>query len=140
MLKVLSSFPPASTDAITKICIPLLINNVTDLDPIPSFLLKQVSVSIHPIITTIVNISLSTGTFLIHIKQSLVTPLLKKPPLDKSTLNHYRSTSNLSLISKITEHIVKSHLNTDLSSTPCTTLINLPIPNITLLKLLFCLT
>ena len=49
-------------------------------------------------------------------KQSLVTPLLKEPSLDKNTLNNYRSISNLSLISKITERIAKSHLNEHLSS------------------------
>ena len=49
-------------------------------------------------------------------KQSLVTPLLKKPFLDKDTLNSYRPISNLSLISKITERIVKSRLNEHLSS------------------------
>ena len=51
-----------------------------------------------------------------HFKQSLVTPLLKKPSLNKDTLNSYRPTSNLSLISKITDLIVKSRLNEHLSS------------------------
>ena len=40
----------------------------------------------------------------------------KKPSLDKDTLNNYRPISNLSLISKITERIVKSRLNEHLSS------------------------
>ena len=51
-----------------------------------------------------------------HFKQSLFTILLKNPSLDKDTLNNYRPISNLSLISKITEHIVKSCLNEHLSS------------------------
>ena len=51
-----------------------------------------------------------------HFKQSLVTPLLKKPSLDKDTLNNYRPISNIFLISKITERIVKSRLNEHLSS------------------------
>ena len=92
-------------------CMPLLINNVTlTLSPPSSY--KQVSAPILPIITTIVNLSLSTGTFPMHFKQSPVHcyPLLKKPSLDKDTLNNYRPLSNLSLIFKITERIVKSRL------------------------------
>ena len=40
----------------------------------------------------------------------------KKTSLDKDTLNNYRHKSNLSLISKITERMVKSRLNDHLSS------------------------
>ena len=87
-----------------------------DFDHIPTFLLQQVSATILPIITTIVNLYISTGTFVIHFKQSLCTPVLKKLSLDKDTLNNYLPISNQSLISKITERIVKSHLNTHLSS------------------------
>ena len=49
-----------------------------------------------------------------HFKQFLVTPLLKKTY--KDSLNNYRPISNLSLISKITDCIVKSRLNEYLSS------------------------
>ena len=51
-----------------------------------------------------------------HFKQTLVTPLLKRPYLDKDTLNNYRPITNLSLIFKITKRIVKSRLNEHLSS------------------------
>ena len=106
-------------------CMPLLINNVTSTLS-PQFLLKEVSATILPIITTIVNLSLSTGTFPMQFKQSLVTPLLKKTSVDKDTLNNYRPISNLSLISKITERIVKSRLNEHpFHLTSCATLINL---------------
>ena len=113
--KVLSSFPLASIDEIAKL-LHALQNKQCNLDPISTFLLKEVSATILPRITTIINLSLSTGTFPTHFKQSLVTPLLKKPSLDKDTLNNYRSISNLCLISKITERRVKSRLNEHLSS------------------------
>ena len=113
--KVLSSFPLASINEIAKL-LHALKNKQCNLDPIPTFLLKEVSATILPILTTIVNLSLSTGTFHMHFKQSFVTPLLKKPSLDKDTLNNYRPISNLCLISKITERIVKSRLNEHLSS------------------------
>ena len=91
-------------------------NKQCDFDPITTFLLKRGSATILPVISTIVNLSLSTGTFPIHFKQSLVTQLLKKPSHDKNTLINCPSISNLSLFSRITECIVKSHLNEHLSS------------------------
>ena len=77
--KVISSFPPASIDEIAKL-FHASPNKQCDLDPIPTFLIKEVSATILPIITTIVNLSLSTGTFSMQFKQSLVTPLLKNHP------------------------------------------------------------
>jgi len=64
-----------------------------------------------PIITKIVNLSLLTGSFPLLFKHSLVTPLLKKPLLDKEILSNYRSFSNLSFISKLAERIVLSRIN-----------------------------
>ena len=90
--KVLSSFPPASIDKIAKL-FHASPNKQCDLEPIPTFLLNEVSATSLYIITTIVNLSLSTGTFPMHFKQSLVTPLLKKPLLDKYTLSNYRPMS-----------------------------------------------
>ena len=51
-----------------------------------------------------------------HFKQSLVTLLLIKPPPNKDTLNNYSLISNVFLISKITESIVKPRLNEHISS------------------------
>ena len=47
---------------------------------------------------------------------SSITPILKKPTLDKEELSNYRHISNLSVISKIIEHVVKSRLTEHLSS------------------------
>jgi len=70
-----------------------------------------------PVITTIViNLSLDTGTFPSLFKQAVVTPLLKKPSLDKESLSNYRPISNLSFLSKLTEHIVKDRITHDLST------------------------
>ena len=49
------------------------------------------------------------------IKAALVTPLLKKPSLDKEVIKNFRPVSNLSLISKLTERVVLNRL-TDLVS------------------------
>ena len=49
-------------------------------------------------------------------KESVISPLLKKSTLDKDQLSNYRSISNLSLISKIIERVVKSRLTDHLTS------------------------
>ena len=49
-------------------------------------------------------------------KQALVTPLLKKPSLDKEVLNNYRPVSNLSFLSKLTERAVASQLTKHMDS------------------------
>ena len=67
-------------------------------------------------ITDIVNLSLSTGCFPPNFKQSIVTPLLKKPSLDKENSANYRPISNLSFLSKLVERIVKIRLDHHLAS------------------------
>jgi len=73
-------------------------------------LLKHCSSVLAPVITRIVNLSLATCEFSPQPKKSIITPLLKKPTLDKENLANYRPISNLSTISKVTERIVKSRL------------------------------
>ena len=46
-------------------------------------------------ITNIVNLSLSSGNFHHTLKESVASPLLKKPTLDKDELSNYRPISNL---------------------------------------------
>ena len=87
-----------------------------DLDPLPTFLLKRCSRALSTTITNIINLSLSTGTFPDSFKHSVLTPLLKKPSLDKEVLSNYRPISNLSLLSKLTEKVVKSRLVGHLSA------------------------
>jgi len=50
------------------------------------------------------------------LKESVVSPLLKKSTLDSDHLSNYRPVSNLSLISKIIERVVKSRLTSHLTS------------------------
>ena len=69
-----------------------------------------------PTITNIVNLSLTSGQFHPILKESVISPLLKKSTLDKDQLSNYRPISNLSLISKIIERVVKSRLTDHLTS------------------------
>ena len=85
------------------------------LDPDPTWLLKSCSVELLPIITEIINHSLSTSTFSSVLKQALVYPLIKKVGLDKEDYCNYRPVSNLSFISKLIEKVVLDQLNKHLS-------------------------
>ena len=67
-----------------------------------------------PFMTSIFNDSLNAGIFPVDFKDSLVTPLIKKPGLDCNVLKNYRPVSNLSFISKILEKIVFKQIVTHL--------------------------
>ena len=86
------------------------------LDSIPTFLLKLCFNELGPIITNLVNLSLSEGIFPSSFKQALVQPLLKKPSLSTDDLNNFRPISNLIFISKILEKVVASRIQSHLSS------------------------
>jgi hypothetical protein len=85
------------------------------LDPIPTWLLKQVSSHIAPVICHLCNLSMQTGTFPAGLKQARVLPLLKKPSLDPEATSSYRPISNLSYLSKIIERVVVRRFNTHIS-------------------------
>ena len=72
------------------------------LDPIPASLVKSSLPILAPILTKIVNVSLSTGHFPSPWKRAIILPKLKRPNLDP-IFSNYRPLSNLSFISKITE-------------------------------------
>ena len=109
-----STFKPAFESEISKI-FHNCPNKQCDSDPIPTWLLKECSELLVPTITNIVNLSLSSGNFHHTLKESVISPILKKPTLDKDELSNYRPISNLSLISKIIERVVKSRLSDHLT-------------------------
>jgi len=113
-------------------------NKQSNSDPVPTWLLKECSSILLSAITNIVNLSLTSGQFHPTLKKSVISPLLKKPTLDKEELSSYRPISNLSLISKITERVVKSCLMDHLTLTVYSILTSQPTANITLPKQLFC--
>jgi len=110
-----STFKPASESAISIILFNCP-NKQCDSDPISTWLLKECSALLVPTITNIVNLSLSSGKFHHTLKESVISCLLKKPTLDKDELSNYRPISNLSLISKIIERVVKSRISDHLTS------------------------
>ena len=73
-----------------------------ELDPIPTKILKDHIDVFLPIMTKIVNVSLTSGVFYENWKCAIVRPLLKKLGLELIKKN-YRPVSNLSFISKLVE-------------------------------------
>ena len=82
-----------------------------DLDPLPTWLLKLCLEELLPVITHIVNLSLSTSEVPESFKVALIVPLIKKLSLDPDVLKNFRPVSNLTFISKLVERVVAKRLN-----------------------------
>ena len=74
------------------------------LDSIPAWLVKDnLHTLLLPILTKVVNSSLIYGTFPGTLKQSIITPVLKKSSLDHNILKHYRPVAYIKFMSKVIE-------------------------------------
>ena len=80
------------------------------LDPIPTWLLKNMLQHIAPVLVNVINASIATGSLPELMKVAHVRPLLKKPSLEIEFLKHYRPVSNLSFLSKVLEKVVAERL------------------------------
>ena len=110
-----SSFHHVSEDIVRRTILHAT-PTTCDLDPLPTPLLIECLDVLLPTITSLINHSLSSGTFPSIFKSALVKPLLKKPSLNPNDLKNYRPVSNLSFLSKIIEKLVLSELLEHLSS------------------------
>ena len=105
----LTEFQAASEDEITKVLAKSPTKSCR-LDPLPTWLLKNCSEAFVPLITRIVNSSLSSHDVPTSLKEAYITPLLKKPGSDADLLKNYRPVSNLPFLSKVMERVVASRL------------------------------
>ena len=119
---LLNAFEPATETEIGILLKSLPVKSC-ELDPIPTWLLRDCAHDIIPVLTTIVNMSLRTGVMHSHLKRAHVRPIIKKPCLDKDILNNYRPVSNLPYLSKTKERVVAARLSAHMSE--C----NLCVPN-----------
>ena len=78
-------------------------------DPIPSKLLISSLDILLPVLTKMVNKSLSEGC-IDGVKWSIIDPLLKKAGLDTEKHKNYRPVNNIVYFSKLTERVVASRL------------------------------
>ena len=83
------------------------------IDPIPQAILTVVLNNIVPSLTQLINLSYPTGMFPENMKQATITPLLKKPSLDKKQLQleNFRPVSNLPLFAKLLERVTAIRLH-----------------------------
>jgi len=89
--------PLLDFDPVTDDEVATLLKTVADkqcaLDPVPTWLVKQCADILVPVITTMVNLSVSSATFPHSQKLARVLPLLKKPDMDVFDLKSYRPVS-----------------------------------------------
>ena len=67
------------------------------------------------LVTVICNKSLHDGVLPEYEKQTIITPILKKPDLDLDCSSNYRPISNLTFLSKLIERLVCAQLTTYLN-------------------------
>ena len=86
------------------------------LDPIPTKIIKQILPALLPSITSIINKSLSMSHMPDSLKKAAVTPLLKKPTVNKEDLKNYRPVSNLPYIGKLIEKAAIEQMDSHISA------------------------
>ena len=101
---------PATEEEVRKI---IMSSSTTTcaLDPIPTQLLKENLDILLPVITKIINRSLSESKVPDSFKLAIILPLLKKDSLDPDVFKHYRPISNLPFLSKVLERVVAVRLD-----------------------------
>ena len=87
-----------------------------DLDPLPTYLLKDCINDVITYITEFVNASLAAGSVDSILKRAIIRPSIKKAGLDQNELKNYRPVSNLTFLSKVLEKIVLKQLLVHLES------------------------
>ena len=85
-----------------------------DLDPIPTWLVKECIDDLAPHLLRIVNLSLRCAQVPVSMQEALVFPTIKNVHGDRDALTNYRPVSNLSFISKLLEKVVLEQITAHL--------------------------
>jgi len=133
-----SSFPLVSEDEVSKI-ISHSSNSFSDLDPIPTFLLKQCLTALLLTSTNVINRSLVSCTFPDHSKLVLSFLFSRKTILTKKTSPTIDLSLNLPCYLNLLSVLLRTVLLLISLQIISSIRINLPTPSIILLSLLFLL-
>lgn len=98
---IMSEFRPISQEELKKIILSKPIKT-SPQDPIPAILFKACLDELLPAFTVLVNSSLSSAS-MEGLKDTVITPLLKKAGLDPEVLKNYRPVCNILYTSKLIE-------------------------------------
>jgi len=115
---------PSSLDALQEVTVEEVTRLIKAMPPkastmdyLPISLLKSSVEVMAPLISRLANLSFSSGVFPASLKNGRITPLIKKPGLDKSDMANYRPITNLSTLSKLLEKLVLSRIRPHIMST-----------------------
>ena len=104
------------TDDEVSCLVLLALGKSSDLDPRPTGLVKD-SIEIPvTLLASIVDLSLSGGLFRSHLKSAFVSPPSKHPTFNKERMTNCQPVWNISVLSKVLENLVASHLNSHINS------------------------
>jgi len=84
-------------------------NKQSELDPIPTSLLKDCASVVVPVITKVINLTLSSSNFPMVFKHSLVTPLLYRFDITVDSVNFLNDLVNTERCYR--EEFLQDHLN-----------------------------
>ena len=106
----LNTFMDATEADIWNI-IKLLPVKSCELDPLPTWLLKECKTELVPLIIDIDNMSFRESMIPKSLNTALIQPLLKKSGSDSDILKNYHPVSNFTFISKVIEKVMSGRLN-----------------------------
>ena len=105
-----SEFALVSAEGLKKLIVSKPIKSSPE-DPLPGMLFRECVDQLLPALTQLVNLSLSTGS-MEGLKDSIVTPILKKAGCNPEVLKNYRPVCNTFYLSKTIERTVLVQANT----------------------------
>ena len=110
-----TSFSEVSEDDLLEVIRSSTVTSF-NLDPLPSCIFKDCVDTLLPVLTQIVNKSITFGDFPSALKHANVIPLLKKAKLDSEVLANYRPISNLSYLGQLIERVVINQVQSYLTT------------------------
>jgi hypothetical protein len=114
---LITDFTPVTASEVLRI-LASTPHRSSSVDIIPPSVIKSCPCVFSELLAALANRSFAEGKFPTSFKHATVTPLLKKPSLDKNSPSSYRPISNLIFISKILERLCLARIQSHILSSP----------------------